>query len=95
MLKLLLCILAFLATGICLLQLRQQRMDLTYRNTQLHQEISQSQAALWHQQLQIAAFTAPNAIEASVDAASLNMVPRTRAAQAAADERRTPTTPRR
>jgi cell division protein FtsL len=77
MLKLLLCILAALALGVILLQLRQQRLELSYQTNRLHGLIEHSQAKLWNQQLQIAVYTAPNAISKTVGERDLNMVPQT------------------
>ena len=44
-------------------------------NAQLHQKINNQQAKLWNQQLQIAVFTAPNAIEKTVKGQQMDMVP--------------------
>jgi len=76
MLKILLTL--FLATviGIVLLQLRQQRLEINYQNNQLHRDIEAAQAKLWNQQLQIATYTAPNAIIQTVNTENLKMIPR-------------------
>jgi len=76
MLKILLTL--FLATliGIVLLQLRQQRLEINYQNNQLHRNIEAAQAKLWNQQLQIATYTAPNAIIQTVNTENLKMIPR-------------------
>ena len=77
MLKLLICIFSGLLLAVVMLQLRQQRLELSYDANKLHTQIESQQAKLWNQQLQIAVFTAPNAISQTVDDHSLNMVPRT------------------
>lgn len=76
MLKLLLTL--FLATliGVVLLQLRQQRLEINYQTNKLHRQIESAQARLWNQQLQIAAYTAPNAVYNTVNTDGLRMVPR-------------------
>lgn len=75
MLKLLICLFAALAIAVTLLQLRQQRMEMNYQANQLHNLIEDHQAKLWNQQLQIAVYTAPNAISRTVGDHALNMVP--------------------
>ena len=75
MLKLLLCLIVGLATAVCLLQLRQQRLELNHQANALHDEIEGAQAQLWNQQLQIAVYTAPNAIEKTVGDHDLKLVP--------------------
>jgi len=75
MLKLLLTIFFSLVLAVVLLQLRQQRLELNYQNNRLHAQIRQSQSKLWNQQLQIAIYTAPNAISKTVGQQNLNMVP--------------------
>lgn len=75
MLKLLLTIFFSLVLAVVLLQLRQQRLELNYQNNRLHAQIRQSQSKLWNQQLQIAVYTAPNAISKTVGQQNLNMVP--------------------
>ncbi|QOV88997.1 hypothetical protein [Humisphaera borealis] len=76
MIKLLICILSGASLAIAVLQLRQQNLEIGYQNAELHQQIRSHQARLWDQQLQIATFTAPNAIENVVKTHDLNMVPR-------------------
>lgn len=66
MLKLVLSIFVTLAIGVCLLQLRQQRLELNYQTNQLHRRLQNLQTELWNQQLQVAIYTAPNAIEQTV-----------------------------
>ena len=65
MLKLLLCLLCGSATAVALLELRQQRLDLTFQTNKLHNQIEASQALLWNQQMSIAVATAPNALAAA------------------------------
>jgi hypothetical protein len=77
MVKLLLCIFCALGLAIVMLQLRQQRMELSHQNNVLHNKIESTQAKLWSQQLQIAVYTAPNAIEQTVGSHAIKMVPRT------------------
>jgi hypothetical protein len=75
MLKLLICILGTAAIAALVLQLRQQRQELGYQNSRLHDQIRDQQARLWNQQLQIAVYTAPNAIRQTVSNHDLKMVP--------------------
>src|SRR4051812_15072965 len=75
MLKLLLCLVSALAISIALLQLRQQRLELNYQANSLHNELEKRQAKLWDQQLQIAVYTAPNAISRTVGQQKMDMVP--------------------
>jgi cell division protein FtsL len=77
MLKLLLTLSLSLILAVALLQLRQQRLELNYQTNRLHNQIRDSQARLWNQQLQIAVYTAPNAISKTVGEQKLNMVPET------------------
>ncbi len=75
MLKLLLCLFSTAAIGLTLLQLRQQHMELSHQNATLHDQIRARQGKLWDQQVQIAIYTAPNAIQKTVDAHSLKLTP--------------------
>ena len=75
MLKLLLCVLSAAVLAAMVLQLRQQRQELGYQNSRLHDQIKDQQANLWNQQLQIAVYTAPNAITQTVKTQDLRMVP--------------------
>ena len=77
MLKLLLCMFFSAVLGATLLELRQQHLELNFQTNKLHNEIEQTQAKLWNQQLQIAVYTAPNAISETVGKCDLNMVPQT------------------
>ena len=76
MLKLLLCLLSGAAIGVLVLQLRQQHLELSHQTAELHDQIRARQAKLWDQQVQIAIYTAPNAIQKTVDAHSLKLAPR-------------------
>ncbi len=75
MLKLLLCLTAATAIAVCLVQLRQQRLDLAHEAAQLHAAIEVRQAKLWDQQVRIAALTAPPAIGRSAGTHHLTLVP--------------------
>ena len=77
MLKLLLCIFFTALLGAVMLELRQQRLELNFQTNRLHKDIDQSQSKLWNQQLQIAVYTAPNAISETVGKRDLKMVPQT------------------
>ena len=61
--KAMLVILGFAAIGVCVLQQRQQSLDLRYRSGQLHREIQKTQAKLWRQQLEIAEYTSPQMMQ--------------------------------
>lgn len=76
MVKLLICLFGTAAVSVCVLQLRQQQLELSYQNAELHEQIRSHQSRLWDQQLQIAGFTAPNAIANTVNSHELNLVPR-------------------
>jgi cell division protein FtsL len=76
MLKLLLCLATGMFLAVLMLHLRQQKLELNHEVNQLHNRIESQQARLWNQQLQIAVFTAPNAITHTVDTHDLKMVPR-------------------
>ena len=73
--KLLLCLFGAFAIGVATLQLRQQNLELRHRAATLHQKIESQQAKLWTQQLQIAVYTAPNAIPNTVAQHRLELVP--------------------
>jgi cell division protein FtsL len=76
MLKILLSLLLATLIGVLLLQLRQHRLEINYQTNQLHRQIEAAQSRLWNQQLQIATYTAPNAVFNTVNTEGLNMVPR-------------------
>ena len=85
MLKLLSCILAaFLIAGV-LLHLRHQRMEINYRINQDHRKLQELQVKLWNQQLQVAIYTAPKAIQQTAGAHDLKLVPAGSAAAPRAD----------
>jgi cell division protein FtsL len=75
MLKLLLCLSVFMTTAVCLIQLRQQRLELNHQISQLHNQIESRQARLWSQQLQIANLTAPPALKATIARQDLHLSP--------------------
>jgi hypothetical protein len=75
MLKLILCLFCGVATALLLLQLRQQRLNMTFETNRLHNQIEATQSKLWNQQLSIAVSTAPNAIAASVKGDNLKLAP--------------------
>ncbi len=75
MLKLLLCLVTGMAIAVCLLQLRQQRLELNHEANMLHNQIEARQSKLWNQQLQIAVYTAPNAIQKTVGDHDLKLAP--------------------
>jgi cell division protein FtsL len=76
MVKMLICLVSALGLAVMTLQLRQQRLELNYKISQLHRQIESNQAKLWNQQLQIAVYTAPNAIQQTVGNHDLHLVPR-------------------
>jgi len=85
MLKLLSCILAaFLLAGV-LLHLRHQRIEINYKINQAHRQLQDLQVKLWNQQLQVAIYTAPNAIEKTVGSHDLKLVPASGASTARVD----------
>ncbi len=73
MLKLLICLLCGSATAVALLELREQRLDLTFQTNKLHNQIEASQMQLWNQQLSIAVATAPNALAAAAKGKNLKL----------------------
>ena len=75
MLKLLLCLTAVTAIAVCLVHLRQQRLDLGHEAGQLHTAIEARQSKLWDQQVRLAAVTAPPAINRSAGSHHLELVP--------------------
>lgn len=77
MVKLLLTLTMSMLLCVALLQLRQQRLELNYETNRLHNQIRHQQSRLWSQQLQIAQYTAPNAISKTVGDQQLKMVPQT------------------
>ena len=75
MLKLVLCLTSAVLIAVLMLHLRQQRLELDHQANLLHNQIEAQQARLWNQQLQIAVYTAPNAISQTVGAHELKLVP--------------------
>lgn len=75
MIKLLICLLAGALVAVSLLQLRQQHLQLGYQCNDLHRQIRAHQSKLWNQQLEIAVYTAPNAITQTVANHDLDLVP--------------------
>jgi cell division protein FtsL len=75
MLKLLICLFAATMMSVCVLELRQQRLELSWEANQIHAAIEASQSRLWSQQLQIAIYTAPNAIAKTVGVDDLKLSP--------------------
>jgi cell division protein FtsL len=75
MLKLLLCLAVAVVTAACLMQLRQQRLELNHQTAQLHNQIESRQARLWNQQLQIAKVTAPPALHDTIGKNNLHLTP--------------------
>ncbi len=75
MIKLLLCVFSAAIIALLLLQLRQQHLELSHQTARLHDQIRSRQAKLWDQQIQIAIYTAPNAIQRTVDAQNLKLTP--------------------
>jgi hypothetical protein len=74
-LKLLICILSSAVIAVCVLQLRQQNLQFGHQCNELHRKIRGRQSKLWSQQLQIAIYTAPNAITQTVANHDLKLVP--------------------
>ena len=77
MLKLVICLITSALIAICVLQLRQQNLQIGHQCNALHRKIQGRQAKLWSQQLDIAIYTAPNAISQTVANHDLNLVPQT------------------
>jgi cell division protein FtsL len=93
MLKLVLCLISALLVAVLVLQLRQQRLEINHQALEYHNEIEAQQAKLWNQQLQIAVFTAPNAIAQTVGDQDLHMVPQAPLPARTAHWVETPTSP--
>jgi hypothetical protein len=79
MVKLLLCLFCAFAIGVAMLELRQQELELKHRAAKFQEEIEGQQAKLWGQQLQIAIYTAPNAIAKTIGQHALELVPESNA----------------
>ena len=74
MVKMLVCVICAMGLAVMTLQLRQQRLELNYKISQLHRQIESHQSRLWNQQLQIAVYTAPNAIQHTVSNHDLHLL---------------------
>jgi hypothetical protein len=64
-----------MATAACLMQLHQQRLELSHQTSELHNAIESRQARLWNQQLKIADVTAPPAVRAAIGKQQLQLSP--------------------
>jgi len=73
MIKLLLCLFCALTLGAVLLELRQQRLEISYQSNKLHNQIESRQAVLWNQQYQISLATAPNTLKQTLGEKTLNI----------------------
>jgi len=73
MLKLLICLVCGSATAVGMLELREQRLNLTLEINRLHNKIESCQAELWNQQLSIAVATAPNSLAAATHGKDLKL----------------------
>jgi cell division protein FtsL len=73
MLKLLLCLVCGAATAVAMLELREQRLNLTFETNRLHNQIEADQSQLWNQQLSIAIATAPNSLAAAAHGKDLKL----------------------
>jgi hypothetical protein len=76
MIKLLICLCSGIAISLFTLNLRHKQLELRHQHADLHDRINALQSKLWNQQLQIATFTAPNSIGATVKGQKIDMVPR-------------------
>lgn len=85
MLKMLLCILCAFLIGICLLQLRQQELELRHQTADLQMRIQARQVRLWNQQLEIAVYTAPDAMRKSIEDQGLKLAPAAKLPEEAGD----------
>jgi hypothetical protein len=75
MLKLMFCLFCAFVIGIITLQLRQQELELRHQSADLQHKIQAKQAKLWSQQVEIAIYTAPNAVAKSIGEHQLDLVP--------------------
>jgi cell division protein FtsL len=75
MLKLIICLASATLLAAVMLQLRQQRLELSYETAELTDQIHSQQSRLWNQQLLIASCTAPNAINQTINLQGLKLVP--------------------
>lgn len=75
MIKLLVALISGLVVAAVMLQMRQQRLELSHECSRLHEQIEDAQIRLWNQQLQIATYTTPNAIRQTVKHYDISLVP--------------------
>ncbi len=75
MIKLLICLACGMVMAVVMLQLRQQELELRHQAADLQIKIQNHQAKLWQQQLEIAVYTAPNAVTKIVQEQDLKLVP--------------------
>src|SRR5204863_6342224 len=75
MIKLLICLTCGMVMAVVMLQLRQQELELRHQAADLQLKIQNHQAKLWQQQLEIAVYTAPNAVTKIVQDQNLKLVP--------------------
>jgi cell division protein FtsL len=75
MMKLLICLACGMVMAVVMLQLRQQELELRHQAADLQLKIQNHQAKLWQQQLEIAVYTAPNAVTRTVQEQNLKLVP--------------------
>lgn len=74
MAKVLICIVCVGLLAAAMLQLRQQKLELSHQLNTLHAQIEQVQIKLWNQQLQIAISTAPNTIQRTIKQYDMTLV---------------------
>jgi hypothetical protein len=75
MLKLLLCLFATVTTAVFLVELRQQRMEMTHDIDRLHAAVETRGSRLWNQQVTIAIDTTPKAVVTAVGTHDLHLTP--------------------
>jgi cell division protein FtsL len=75
MIKLLICLACGMVMAVVMLQLRQQELELRHQAADLQLKVQNHQARLWQQQLEIAVYTAPNAVTRIVQEQNLKLVP--------------------
>ena len=85
MIKLLICLACGMVMAVVMLQLRQQELELRHQAADLQIKIQNHQAKLWQQQLEIAVYTAPNAVTKFVQQQDLKLVPEASLPLAAGD----------
>lgn len=71
--------------AVATLQLRQQELELRHQAAEFQQKIQHHQAKLWQQQLEIAVYTAPNAVTRTMQQHDLKLVPEAALPLAAGD----------